>query len=139
VPNVNPAQASPFAPSVVFDGSKFHMTWLADDPSNAIYYARSSNGSDWQGVQTLTGQSAGSAPAIALSNNNPVIVYTQTGGDEPYILWSAYDPQVGTFTTAQRANNEYSTSVSAVSGLNGSVLILFRDFTSQSLGYTTIL
>ena len=92
MPNVSPHQSSPFAPSVVWDGQNFWMTWLSDSGDNGIFFATSPDGQNWNGVNRVGGGQAASAPpAITLKGGIPVIVYPQVppgSGVPPTILWT---------------------------------------------------
>jgi hypothetical protein len=62
-------QTSKHQPAVVYDGQfqTYHMVFSADDSSNRIIYATSSDGlNNWTLGQQQPGQSTGSAPALAL-------------------------------------------------------------------------
>jgi hypothetical protein len=61
-------QTSQDHPAVVYDGNGlWHMLFRAQDSSNRLLYATSSDGQSWGFVGQVSGESTGSAPAIALS------------------------------------------------------------------------
>jgi hypothetical protein len=61
-------QTSSHQPAIVYDGfGMYHMLFVANDPSNRLLYATSSDGQNWSFVGQVGGESTGSAPAIALS------------------------------------------------------------------------
>ncbi len=138
MPNVSPHQSSPGAPSVVWDGTQFWMTWLSDSGNNAIFFANSPDGQTWLNPGTVTGQSASAPPAIALHHGTPVIVYAQVGGDAPFILWTEFFAAANTWTTAQRVSGDSASALSAISKPDGSVLVLFREATSSTLDYVIL-
>ena len=141
MPNVSPPQSSPTAPSVVWDGTKFWMTWLSNSGDNAIFYATSTDGANWANIGTIFGQSASAPPAIALRHGVPVIVYAQVppgSGAPPTILWTQWDSAANAWTGAQQvASGDSASAVSAIAKSDGSVLILFREATTSTIDYTT--
>ncbi len=139
MPNLAPHQASPFAPSAVWDGSRYWITFLSDSGDGAIYFATSADGVNLTAVNTVNGQFASAPPAIALRHGVPVIVYAQVGGDAPFIIWTEWSAQAGTWTGGQRVpSNDSASALTAITQPNGSVLVLFREATTDTLDSTTI-
>jgi hypothetical protein len=135
MPNVNPPQASPYAPSILWDGTQFWWTYVADDSSQAIYWGTSANGANWT-EGTINGQAASAGPAIALFKNQPAIIYAQVGSPQT-ILITTWDPQNRVWSVARVVSGDSAATVSAVGVSDGSLLIVFREETTSSIDYVS--
>jgi hypothetical protein len=71
--------------------SYLYLFWKANDPSNRIYYSRSTNGVTWQPGQTINDVDSTSAAPSCLSNYTTLMWkenYSWFGFDFNRIFWS---------------------------------------------------
>jgi len=68
-------QTSQYEPAVIYDGGSsyggysYHMLFCSRDSSNRLLYCDSQDGQNWNFIGQVSGNTTGSSPAIALSQN----------------------------------------------------------------------
>lgn len=121
---------SPVSPSVVFDGTKFHMAIRA--LNNDILYTSSADGQNWGELENTRETTTG-VPAVAFIDNRPVIVFP--AADPPRkIRYTVRDDGTGMWIHSVELPDLISDDiVAAVGKTNAEVIVFFRAENSAQL------
>jgi hypothetical protein len=121
---------SPFPPSVVFHGEKFHMAFRT--PNSDIMYGVSDDGQTWKdfvGIEETTG----GVPCIVIAENRTAIVFPARH-EAGIIRYTIRDERSGRWTHSRVVGDPVADQfICAVGKPTGEILVYFRPPNSDRL------
>ena len=135
-PNMPLNESSAFPPGVVYDGTTFHMVWVANNDSRDLLYATSQDGIKWDPGPSI-GEKSVAAPALGVFKEKFLIVAFVANNPTRQVLYSTLHTDEGNWSHNYNSNESAKGGVTMAVGKDKvNIYFVANNETNELLGIT---